>query len=235
MLSIILYNIEINIFTMNLSLLEDWLELMFFKKMEGHESIRVDDLSNALDISDADTNELVDELNKEGYLEIDKRTNNIQLTKTGEDAACRIARKHKILECFFTEMLGLSPERASEEACVIEHEITEETANRLSGYLHEKESCFRCIGRRGRKFVESGDNPNNDSNLISYGEGQTVKIIHMPRRGHYCRLMDLGILPGERVYIKRKLANNSLVITVKDCDIAVSPEIASKVFVEPVR
>lgn len=218
---------------MNLPLLEDWLEMMFFKKMEGQESIGIDDLSDTIGISDTDADELVNELMEEGYIEIDKTQKIVRLTGKGEDVASRIARKHKILECFFTEMLGLPPERASQEACAIEHEITEEAATRLSDYLPMKDSCFQCVGRRrGKRFADSEDIPINSHNLTNYNEGQTVKVMYMPRRGYYCRLMDLGILPGEKLHIKRKLANNSIVITVKGCDIAVSPEIASKLFVE---
>lgn len=219
---------------MNVPLLEDWLELMFFKQLEGHDNTGINDLSAALGVSDDEADLMTGELNEEGYIEIDNREKTVRLTKKGEDAACRIARKHKILECFFTEMLGLSPERASEEACVIEHEITEETANRLSDYLPKKESCFQCIGRRKiKRFIEDREGALNSQNLTSFSEGETVKVMYMPRRGYYCRLMDLGILPGERLYIKRKLANNSIVISVKDCDIAISPEIALKLFVEP--
>ena len=46
------------------------------------------------------------------------------------------------------------------------------------------------------------------------------------------RLLDLGVVPGERVKIRRKLANNSLVLQVKGCDVALSPEIAAAVSVE---
>jgi DtxR family Mn-dependent transcriptional regulator len=44
--------------------------------------------------------------------------------------------------------------------------------------------------------------------------------------------MDLGVVPGQKVLIKRKLRNRSIVVQVKDCDLALSPEIASAVCVE---
>jgi DtxR family Mn-dependent transcriptional regulator len=46
------------------------------------------------------------------------------------------------------------------------------------------------------------------------------------------RLLDLGVVPGERVRIKRKLANQSIVVQVKGCDVALSPEVAASVCVE---
>ena len=81
-------------------------------------------------------------------------------------------------------MLGLPPERASEEACVIEHEISEEAANRLSDCLPEKESCFQCVGRRNRKkFAKNGGGLPNNHNLISFSEKETVKVMYMPKKG----------------------------------------------------
>jgi len=40
------------------------------------------------------------------------------------------------------------------------------------------------------------------------------------------------MVPGEHVLIKRKLSNGALVVQVKGCDVALSPEIASAIGVE---
>jgi DtxR family Mn-dependent transcriptional regulator len=53
--------------------------------------------------------------------------------------------------------------------------------------------------------------------------------------GRNRRLIDLGLIPGEQISIRRKLYNNAVVVRVKGADIALSPEIASTIFAEPVR
>ncbi|MDD1688200.1 MAG: ferrous iron transport protein A [Methanoregula sp.] len=40
------------------------------------------------------------------------------------------------------------------------------------------------------------------------------------------------MVPGQRVAIKRKLSDGALVVQVKGCDVALSPEIASAIGVE---
>ncbi|MDO8873471.1 MAG: FeoA family protein [Methanoregula sp.] len=57
-----------------------------------------------------------------------------------------------------------------------------------------------------------------------------IRCIH----GRACarRLLDLGLVPDERATIKRKLSNGALVVQVKVCDVAVSPEITSAIGVE---
>ena len=46
------------------------------------------------------------------------------------------------------------------------------------------------------------------------------------------RLIDLGVIPGELITLRRKLVNNAVVITVKGCDIALSPEVSANIMVE---
>ncbi|HJK25027.1 MAG TPA: FeoA family protein, partial [Methanocorpusculum sp.] len=48
----------------------------------------------------------------------------------------------------------------------------------------------------------------------------------------HSRLIDLGVIPGELITLRRKLVNNAVVITVKGCDIALSPEVSANIMVE---
>ena len=68
--------------------------------------------------------------------------------------------------------------------------------------------------------------------ISDYSEGEEVIIQCIHGRACAQRLLDLGLVPGERATIKRKLSNGALVVQVKGCDVAVSPEIASAIGVE---
>ena len=152
----------------------------------------------------------------------------VRLTEQGQKTAECVLKKHKILECFFTEMLGMDQDTASEQACRIEHDASDETISRLNQYL----SCpRRCRKERHRPCVQACDfRP-----LSFYKEKETVRValIRGPRR--MGRLNDIGVIPGEEITIQRKLSNGSLVVTIKGSDIAISPEIAASVLVEPVE
>jgi Mn-dependent DtxR family transcriptional regulator len=52
--------------------------------------------------------------------------NHIRLTDTGRDVAERIYDRHKILTDFFT-FLGVNRDVAAEDACKVEHDISDET------------------------------------------------------------------------------------------------------------
>ena len=126
---------------------------------------------------------------------------------------------------------------ASDEACTLEHAISDETIDRL-GELIEKKDGLGYRGRGRRRRQESPLQCSADENGCQYpsisdckeGEDVTIHCIH----GRACakRILDLGMVPGEQVSIKRKLFNGALVVQVKGCDVALSPEIASAIGVE---
>ncbi len=55
----------------------------------------------------------------------------VQLTPAGKQIADEVVRRHGVLKKFFAEILGLSPEKASETACRLEHAVDEETVARF--------------------------------------------------------------------------------------------------------
>jgi DtxR family Mn-dependent transcriptional regulator len=147
--------------------------------------------------------------------------------KTGE---CTI-KKHKVLESFLTEMLGMEPDIASKEACILEHGASEDTIKRLKTYLGGHGRCRRRIPHENHfQFHGCAGNP-----LTSFSEEETVKILCTKGGpGRTNRLHDLGVIPGETIEIKRKLSNGAMVVTIKSCEVGLSPEIASSVFVEKI-
>jgi len=82
---------------------------------------------------------------------------------------------------------------------------------------------------------EDSDNTNCDVSALFLSEGRTgelYQIIAIKDCNRLQRLTDLGIIPGAHLTIVQRLAN-SFVITVKDSDIAISPEITSAILVIP--
>ena len=60
-----------------------------------------------------------------GYVNMDKN-GYLTLTPEGEEVARKMYERHKLLTDFFLS-IGVSPETASEDACKIEHHVSDET------------------------------------------------------------------------------------------------------------
>lgn len=203
------------------STFEDYLEAILTITESGGRAATLNEIAAALDTGKETAGTTVASLVEEGYLE--RADNNaVRLTGKGSSVAARVARKHRVLQCFLTEMLGVDEDAASREACTLEHGISDETIERLSSYMDDSQPPPGRMGRcRGQ-----------DCTLLDCKEGDTVRVAMMRGPRRHRRLLDLGIFPGEIVQIRRKLPNDSVVVRVKGCDIAISPEIARSIVVE---
>ena len=148
-----------------------------------------------------------------------------RLTQEGHRLARRIHRRHRTLACFF-EQLGMARDAADREACTLEHGVSDEAIARLADHL-------RCPGRCEREHPCGVGDEADGLSLLDYGEGDRVSITAVRRCGRYRRLMDMGVVPGETVVVRRRLSNRAIVIEVKGCEIGLSPECAATVFATP--
>lgn len=163
------------------------------------------------------------------------------LTAAGAETGRQVIKKHETLQCFLTDILGMDSLRASDEACKIEHTVSDETIDRLDVYLHAPVPQTPgnadagppvgpdrfCI-RRGHQHGLCS----HSQSLVDFDEGKRLVVRDILGRACAKRLLDLGVVPGQVVVIKRKLGNQSVVVQVKGCDVALSPEIASAICVE---
>jgi len=60
----------------------------------------------------------------------------ITLTEKGREIAAKIFERHKVISEFFMS-IGVSEENASEDACRIEHVISDESFERLRQYIEK--------------------------------------------------------------------------------------------------
>lgn len=152
----------------------------------------------------------------------------IVLTAEGRKTAECISRRHRLLQSFLTEMLGIEPARASDEACMLEHAVSDETIDRLGQYL-DGPGIPHCR-RRARHARRSA----TSRRLTDFGEETDLYVREVQDGREVHRLIDLGIVPGEKIRLVRKLGNHAVVVRVKGCDIALSDEVASSILVESV-
>ena len=109
---------------------------------ERHGLVRSIDIANELHFSKPSVSVAMKKLRESGYIEMDK-DGFISLLPSGEEIARRIYERHKLLTQFFIR-LGVDPEVAAADACKVEHDLSEETFQKmkehaLGGNLSEKE------------------------------------------------------------------------------------------------
>lgn len=107
---------------------EDYLEtILILKKEIG--VVHSVDVANRMDFSKPSVSRAVGNLKTEGYL-LMRENGELELTEQGLAAARAVYERHTVLTGLLTR-LGVSEEVATEDACNVEHVISDDTFNRL--------------------------------------------------------------------------------------------------------
>ena len=91
--------------------------------------VRSIDIANELQFSKPSVSVAMKKLRENGYIEMDSE-GFITLLPPGEEVARRISERHELLTDFFVR-LGVSREVAAADACKIEHDLSEETFQKI--------------------------------------------------------------------------------------------------------
>ena len=113
---------------------EDYLEAIVALGGTTEVSVRSVDIANRLGVSKASVNKAVNSL-KEKKLVDQPYYGDITLTPEGFEYGSSVLERHHLLFTFLTKALGIPEERANEEACLMEHAISDESFEKWSSYI----------------------------------------------------------------------------------------------------
>jgi Mn-dependent DtxR family transcriptional regulator len=111
---------------------EDYLESMIILK-EKNGYVRSIDIAGFLGVTKPSVSNAMKRLREEGYIEMD-RSGLITVTEKGMGIAEKIYDRHKKLTDFFVT-LGVDPEIAEDDACRIEHDLSDETFDAICRHI----------------------------------------------------------------------------------------------------
>lgn len=107
---------------------EDYLErILMVRERKG--VVYSIDIAHELNFSKPSVSVAMKRLRENGYIQMDA-DGAITLLPPGEEIAVRIYARHQLLTEFLTQ-LGVSQENAAADACKIEHDISEESYERI--------------------------------------------------------------------------------------------------------
>ena len=111
---------------------EDYLEsILVLRERRGQ--VRSIDVVNELGYSKPSVSIAMKKLRESGYISMDT-DGSITLNESGLEIASRIYGRHKTITRFFV-LLGVDPAVAAEDACKVEHDLSEETFGCIQAYL----------------------------------------------------------------------------------------------------
>ena len=202
--------------------LEDYLETIF-ELIRDKPVARVRDIANARGVKAGSVTPAMRRLADLGYVEYSQREY-IRLTPVGEREARRIYARHQLLTRFFAEVLALPKEEARENACAMEHSLSDQAMDRLVRFFEFVGACPACPENILDLFhMCSLVHPNvadcrhvctaepwdlkQTEEIMSLSElkpGQKATVKQVNGKGAIRqRLLDMGILPEVVVEVER--------------------------------
>lgn len=119
---------------------EDYLEAMLMMR-EKHGYVRSIDIAAELGVTKPSVSYATKRLRENGYITMDKE-GLITLTEAGYAIASRVYERHRTLTAFFVR-LGVNEETAREDACKVEHDLSEETYNAIKRHAEKGLAAVR--------------------------------------------------------------------------------------------
>jgi len=114
---------------------ENYLETILILKMRNG-YVRAVDIANELNFSKPSVSKAMSVLKQAGHVRVDG-LNQILLTESGQEIAEKIYDRHLILTEYLIS-IGVGEEVAAQDACRIEHVISDESFDRIKEIVNKK-------------------------------------------------------------------------------------------------
>ena len=111
---------------------EDYLETIY-KLLKRHGQVRSIDVVTEMHFSKPSVSVAMKKLRESGHVIMDEN-GLLTLTEEGRAIASRIYERHQILTQWL-ESVGVEPATAAEEACLLEHDISDDTFEKIKNYF----------------------------------------------------------------------------------------------------
>jgi DtxR family Mn-dependent transcriptional regulator len=155
----------------------------------------------------------------------------VRLTDDGTKIALEILRHHRLLELYLKESLGFSLAKVHDEACRLEHFVSEEFVERIDDILGHPE--YSPLGNPIPS--KSGVVPDNNSIPITEAEiNKDYEIRRISDDNHemVAYFEEMGLLPGMKIKVtSRSPFNGPITLIYDEREEIIGHEIGSNVFV----
>ncbi len=212
---------------------EDYLACIY-KLSEEKSTIKTTEIASKMRVSPASVTEMINRLAAEGLVNYEKY-HGVTLTEKGIKEGRRVKRKHRILERFLFDVLGVKTEKMHEEAHRLEHGFSDESVSKICQILNNPKVC-----PDGDPIPECGDDCRECEGapsipLPSLLQGDEAIITHLKcvSPNKIRRLISMGFVPGRRLKLEEEIpAGGPLLIALDGMRIALGAEYASLVQVQ---
>jgi DtxR family Mn-dependent transcriptional regulator len=192
------------------------------------------EIAQRMKVSSASVSEMLGKLSEQGYIHYEKYRG-ATLTEKGLGVARRVRRRHRLLEKFLTDILGLKRDKSHVEACRLEHIVSDESMKKICQMVQDPAS-----GAIEKPFEECSETcevisgePSLMLSELMEGEEGTITYLTCDHPGKVRRLISMGLVPGRNVKLEESIPmGGPLLIRIDDTRVALARDFANLVHVK---
>jgi DtxR family Mn-dependent transcriptional regulator len=228
---------------------EDYLKAVYDLSRNGN-LVSTTEISRTLKIAPASVTEMLKKMAESGYVNYSPYHGST-LSPKGLQEAQKIARKHRLLEKFLSDVLHIRNDQVHTQACEMEHVLSDEAEESLCRFLKHPDkcpddgkiipacnlpfsTCEECVEMHKKGLEQVGKRQENLVSICNLKAGSDAKVSFI--RGEHRvlqRLLDMGLIPGTSIKVERVAPLKGPVeVCVRGSKVALGQDIAANVFVE---
>src|SRR3954452_8304756 len=168
---------------------EEYLERIYWLE-EAELPITAANIARAMQVSPPTVHEMVGRLANDGFITRNS-DKSLAFTDSGREEAGTIVRRHRLVERFLTDVLGVPWDEVHEEAERLEHTMSPTLEARMLSAIGDAKTC-----PHGHPFVEGAREPGVP--LADVSEGASVGVLRFENEAEALLhdLKDSGLRPG---------------------------------------
>jgi DtxR family Mn-dependent transcriptional regulator len=195
-------------------------------------------IAELVGVSPPTVTEALKRMARDGYIH-ETHDPEVMLTDTGRALVSSLMRRHRIVERWLTDTLGLDWASAHEEAHKLEHAISETVAERLWTSMGFPDGC-----PHGNPIPPAGELPRQDPERMRLRDvptGQTVRLVRISELAEeqhdlIAYFEEKGFRPGIEVFVAdRAPLHGPITVELAERSVALGEEIAAYLWVRPVQ
>jgi DtxR family Mn-dependent transcriptional regulator len=216
------------------STVEDYLKCIFLAQESSEEQlISTGQIAAALGVAPGTATAMVKALAESGLVDYEPYSG-VRLRPAGEKLAAHVLRRHRLIELFLVQVMGIDWSEVHAEAELLEHSVSERLIDRIDEMLGRPEA-----DPHGDPIpTVSGElDPTDDPSLLSCALNVPVCVVRVTDQStEFLRLIErCGLVPGSRLRVSARdeQADTVVLNLVVGEPLSLGFRAASKILVRP--
>ncbi len=211
--------------------------------------VRIKDIAKRMKVKMPSVVAAIQALDRKGYL-VHEKYGYLELTEEGLEAARAVYNRHRLIFKFLYDFLKVDSQTAMNEACKLEHNLSDKTLRKLTGLMdyvaaigknHPEELAEFTSFLEGKRNKKATVYPVEETGktvlLKEIAIGNSAKVVRiLGDSALKRRLLDMGLVPGTVVIVSTIAPlGDPIDIVLKGYHLSLRKEEAAQIMVLPTK